>query len=102
MFEIRKDHRNFKVGDIIRLCEHDGKEFTGRDSLYTVTYKLNGGEYGLEEGYCILSISPYEEINKNQIENIIWHIENNREFSGDTRVLNDVLKALKNIEKCLK
>ena len=36
---------------------------------------------------------------KNQIENIIWHIENNREVSGDTIVLNDVLKALKNIEK---
>lgn len=71
MFEIRKDDRNFKVGDIIILCEHDGKEFTGRDSLYNIDYKLNGGEYGLEEGYCILSISPYEEINKNQIENII-------------------------------
>ena len=39
---------------------------------------------------------------KNQIENIIWHIENNREVSGDTIVLNDVLKALKNIEKRLK
>ena len=40
---------------------------------------------------------------KNQIENIIWHIENNREvYAGDTIVLNDVLKALKNIEKRLK
>ena len=39
---------------------------------------------------------------KNQIENIIWHIENNRGISGDTIVLNDVLKALKNIEKRLK
>ncbi|WP_342986012.1 hypothetical protein [Clostridium saudiense] len=39
---------------------------------------------------------------KNQIENIIWHIENNREVSGDTIVLNDVLKALKKIEKRLK
>lgn len=58
-FEIRKDDRNFKVGDIIRLCEHDGKEFTGKDLLYDVTYKLDGGEYGLEKGYCILSIKPY-------------------------------------------
>lgn len=59
-FEIRKDDRNFKIGDIIRLCEYDGKEFTGRDSLYNITYKLNGGEYGLEKGYCILSIKPYK------------------------------------------
>ncbi len=59
-FEIRKDDRYFKVGDIIRLCEYDGKEFTGRDSLYDITYKLDGGEYGLEKGYCILSIKPYK------------------------------------------
>ena len=47
------------------------------------------------------------KLDKNSIiggeyENIIWHIENNREVSGDTIVLNDVLKALKNIEKRLK
>lgn len=58
-FEIRKDDRNFKVGDIIRLCEHNGKEFTGKDLLYDIIYKLDGGEYGLEKGYCILSIKPY-------------------------------------------
>lgn len=58
-FEIRKDDRNFKVGDIIRLCEHNGNEFTGRDILYDITFKLDGGEYGLEKGYCILSIKPY-------------------------------------------
>ena len=39
---------------------------------------------------------------KNQVENIIWHIENNRDTSGDTRVLNDVLKALKNIKRRLR
>lgn len=59
-FEIRKDDRNFKAGDIIRLCEHDGKEFTGRSSLYDIIYKLDGGNYGLEKGYCILSIKPHE------------------------------------------
>lgn len=58
-FEIRKDDRNFKIGDIIRLCEYDRKEFTGRDNLYDITYKLDGGEYGLAKGYCILSIKPY-------------------------------------------
>lgn len=39
---------------------------------------------------------------KIQLENIIWHIENNRKVTGDTRVLNDVLEALKSIEKKLK
>ena len=58
-FELRKDDRNFIVGDLIRLCEFDGTKFTGRDTLYEIIYKLNGGQYGLEKGYCILSIKPY-------------------------------------------
>lgn len=58
-FEIRKDDRNFAVGDIIRLKEFDGNKYTGRDSLYDIIYKLDGGEYGLEKGYCILSIKPH-------------------------------------------
>lgn len=60
-FELRKDDRNFKVGDIIRLSEFSDKGFTGRDSLYNIIYKLDGGAYGLEEGYCILSIKPYTD-----------------------------------------
>ncbi|CEQ19681.1 ASCH/PUA domain-containing protein [Paraclostridium sordellii] len=59
-FEVRKDDRQFSVGDLIRLKEFD-KDFTGRDYLVKIIYKLNGGNYGLEKGYCILSIKPYIE-----------------------------------------
>lgn len=31
-----------------------------------------------------------------QIENIIWHIETNREVLGDKKTLDDVLESLKN------
>lgn len=58
-FEIRKDDRSFKVGDLIRLNEYD-TGYTGRDCLVEIIYKLVGGSYGLEEGYCILSIKPYK------------------------------------------
>lgn len=57
-FEIRKDDRNFKVGDLIRLNEFDN-EYTGRDCIFEIIYKLDGGNYGLEKGYCVLSIKPY-------------------------------------------
>lgn len=57
-FEIRKDDRDFKVGDLIRLNEFDN-EYTGRDCLVEIIDKLDGGNYGLEKGYCILSIKPY-------------------------------------------
>lgn len=36
---------------------------------------------------------------EDKIKNIIWHIETNRNVLGDTQVLNDVLKSLKNIVK---
>lgn len=58
-FEIRKDDRNFKVGDLIRLSEFEN-EYTGRNCLVEIIYKLDGGNYGLEKGYCILSIKPYK------------------------------------------
>lgn len=56
-FEIRKDDRNYKVGDCINLQEYN-KEigYTGESVVVRVLYKLNGGSYGLEKGYCILSI----------------------------------------------
>lgn len=38
-------------------------------------------------------------MNKKQIENIVWHIETNRIVAGDKRVLDDVLKSLKNFLK---
>lgn len=57
-FEIRKDDRNFKVGDLIRLQEFEN-DYTGRESLYEIIFKIDGGDYGLEIGYCILSIKPY-------------------------------------------
>ncbi|MDA2130796.1 hypothetical protein [Bacillus cereus group sp. BfR-BA-01312] len=34
---------------------------------------------------------------KEKIENITWHIENNRDICGDTKILNEVLTSLKEI-----
>jgi hypothetical protein len=33
---------------------------------------------------------------KKKLDNIIWHIENNRKVLGNERILDDVLKSLKN------
>ncbi|WP_051540277.1 DUF3850 domain-containing protein [Clostridium ihumii] len=60
-FEVRKDDRNFKIGDVIKLEEFDEiLLYTGRSSLYEVIFKFDGGKYGVEKGYCILSIKPYK------------------------------------------
>lgn len=58
-FEIRINDREFKVGDWLDLHEYDSdkKLKTGRRTHRIITYMLEGGEFGLEKGYCILGIS---------------------------------------------
>jgi hypothetical protein len=56
-FEIRKDDRNFQVGDILCLREWDPatKDYTGRSIRKTIRYILRDAlQFGLQEGYAIL------------------------------------------------
>lgn len=62
-FEVRKNDRDFKVGDTLTLIEGDLQGFpdstwipTGRKLSRTVTFILHGGQFGIEEGYCVMSI----------------------------------------------
>lgn len=56
-FEIRKDDRDYQVGDRILLREFDGEKYTNRKTRRIITYILREAkEYGLEDGYCILGI----------------------------------------------
>ena len=57
-FEIRKNDRDFQVGDTLRLREYVflTGEYTGRWCVFNVTYMLKDG-FGLERGFCILSLS---------------------------------------------
>lgn len=55
-FELRKNDRDFKEGDLIVLREYDGEKYTGRKiTEKPIKYVLKDcSEYGLEEGYCII------------------------------------------------
>lgn len=56
-FEIRKDDRDYRVGDILVLREWDGEKYTGSHTKREITYILrNAEEYGLKEGFCILAL----------------------------------------------
>lgn len=60
--ELRKDDRGFEVGDILALREWNGEAYTGSGIAVRVTHILrNCSEYGLADGYCILSIKPLSE-----------------------------------------
>ena len=57
MFELRKDDSDYEVGDILILREWDGEKYTGCLTSFEITYILrNCPEYGLMDGYCILSL----------------------------------------------
>lgn len=53
-FELRKNDRGYKKGDILEMLEFSDGKFTGRTVRVLVTYMLD--EYtGLEDGYCIMA-----------------------------------------------
>lgn len=55
-FEIRKNDRNFGLGDILHLHEWKDGEYTGRHSYWRVNYIIFNGP-GVKEGYCLMGIS---------------------------------------------
>ncbi len=56
-FEIRKNDRDFKVGDKLLLKEYTYGRFTGREVTKRVMYVYHGdGTYGLSPDYCILGL----------------------------------------------
>lgn len=58
-FELRRNDRNFNVGDTLNLEGFQG-EYTGRNIQVKITYILEGGIYGLSKEYVILAIKKVE------------------------------------------
>ena len=57
-FEVRRDDRNFKVGDTLTLMEFSAiSGYSGRSIQRKIIYKLPGGEFGIHSGYCVLGLS---------------------------------------------
>ncbi|HEX2900014.1 MAG TPA: ASCH/PUA domain-containing protein [Bacteroidia bacterium] len=62
-FEVRRNDRDFAPGDTLLLKEFDpGREAqgffgtTGREITCGVGAVLHGGQFGIESGYCVMSI----------------------------------------------
>lgn len=71
-FELRRDDRGFEQGDLLRLRQtvfsHSEMEnghplvYTGETLIRWVSHILRGPAFGLEEGWCIMSILPLNRI----------------------------------------
>lgn len=65
-FEVRKNDRDFKVGDVLWLREYDWNKdiiadrYTGRYMYLEITYILPGGQFGIEPGHVVMGLSDCE------------------------------------------
>lgn len=60
-FEVRKNDRPFKEGDIILLQEYDAdkKQYTGKEWQGEITYVMNDSEF-CKKGFVIMGIKEKE------------------------------------------
>ena len=66
-FEVRKNDRAFQTGDILVLEKWDndgryyrtepGDTFKPMKLRKRITYLLQGGQFGIEPGYCVLGLA---------------------------------------------
>lgn len=73
-FEIRKNDRNYCVGDIIHFVPIDdncGLLIPHKANAYRITYVFHGGEYGIASEYCVFGIAPAEREARN-IDIDVW------------------------------
>lgn len=60
-FEVRKNDREFKVGDILHLKEYPNEDPRKKYGLLReVIYILEGGQYGLDSEYVVMGLKKVE------------------------------------------
>lgn len=74
-FEIRKNDRNYKVGDILHMREYNDGAYTGKETMQEVTYI---SKYAQHNQHIVMSIkkvpmSYYTYINMNEKEKFAFH-----------------------------
>ncbi|MBN3492044.1 DUF3850 domain-containing protein [Vibrio neptunius] len=55
--EVRINDRDYQTGDCLHLREIDlNGEYTGQEANAEVSHVLHGGQFGIAEGWCVLSL----------------------------------------------
>ena len=62
-FELRKNDRDYRVGDVLVLKEYlpFTQTYTGKETVREIEYILENFD-GLQDGYCIMGLGIVEEI----------------------------------------
>jgi hypothetical protein len=71
-FELRKNDRDYRVGDRLNIVEFDPETGTrsGRMVMADVTYLIDQSRFGLAEGHCILGL---RFVRAGDPENLAWN-----------------------------
>lgn len=69
-FEVRKNDRNYQVGDYIEIQEICGKKYTGRICIAKILYILHAESFpeAIMPGYAVLSIRIENVFERNDIK----------------------------------
>ncbi len=64
-FEVRKNDRGFQPGDTVQLVRlrdncHYGYVDYGKTLTFKIGWMLQGGQFGIEPGYCVFSLERRE------------------------------------------
>lgn len=67
--ELRKDDRDFRVNDYLRLREYDPAtmEYSGHWMMFRVTHVVRAPNPGLQPGYAMLSLSECLAMDKDSL-----------------------------------
>ena len=65
-FELRRNDRDYKVGDTLRLQQFSNGQITGRECFAQVVYLIDN-QPGLELGYCIMGINSLGDPNEQEM-----------------------------------
>ena len=73
-FDVRKNDRNFQVGDALLLREYDPETaaFSGRIALHWASYVLTGGTFGIADGWCVLGLAEHPPLPAGISDTRLW------------------------------
>ena len=83
-FEVRKNDRDFKVGDRLKLIEFPFKD-KQKYVLKDIKYILQGGVFGVENGYVILGLKDIP--NSNPFQEMVAMLNSDKIGLSDKRKL---------------
>ncbi|UOQ78714.1 DUF3850 domain-containing protein [Hymenobacter sp. 5516J-16] len=73
-FDVRLNDRDYRVGDALLLREYEpeSEQYSGRTTERWISYLLQGGSFGVEEGWCVLGLAEHAPLPSGISDTRLW------------------------------